>query len=67
MFFFGADTDISAIRGPITDISKMFKSCFLLHCQKSNVFYTLPLFKKLPKSGFMNKNFSNHSNFNIFL
>jgi len=33
--FFGADadTDISAIHGPIliTDISKIFKSCFLFH------------------------------------
>jgi len=28
--FLGADTDISAIRGPIADISKNFKSCFFV-------------------------------------
>ena len=28
-----------------TDISKIFKSCFLLHYQKYNVFYALPFFK----------------------
>jgi len=32
---------------PITDISKIFKSCFLLDCQKCNVFYALPFFKNL--------------------
>jgi len=30
--FFGAD--VSAIHGPLTDIPKIFKSCFLLHYQK---------------------------------
>jgi len=30
---------------PITDISKSFKSCFLLHYQKRNVFYALTFFK----------------------
>jgi len=39
------DTDISAFHGPITDISKIFKSCFLLHYQKYYVFYALPFFK----------------------
>jgi len=36
----------SAIHGAIadTDISRIFKSCFLLH-QKYNVFYALPFFK----------------------
>jgi len=29
--FFGADADVSAIHGPLTDIPKIFKSCFLLH------------------------------------
>jgi len=47
--FFGADTDVSAIHGPITDISKLFKFCFLLHYQKYNVFYALPFFQKLQK------------------
>ena len=46
--FVGADTDvdISAIHGPIadTDISKIFKSCFLLHYQTYKVFYALRLF-----------------------
>jgi len=32
--FFGADADIYAIHGPIADISKIFKSCFLVHYQK---------------------------------
>jgi len=30
-----------------TDISKIFKSCFLLHYQKYNVFYALPFLQKL--------------------
>jgi len=44
--FFGADTDMSANYGPITDtnISKIFKSCFLLHYQKYNVFYALSFY-----------------------
>jgi len=42
-----ADTNISAIHGPITDISKFFKFCLLLHYQKYNVFYILPFFQKL--------------------
>jgi len=35
-----------AIHGPIADtgISKIFKSCFLLHYQKYNAFYTLLFF-----------------------
>jgi len=41
-----------AIHGPITDICKIFKSCFLLRYQKCDVFYALPFFQK-PKSGFM--------------
>ena len=48
--FLGADTDILAIRGPIadTDISKIIKSCFLLHCQ--NIMYSMPyLFSKTSK------------------
>jgi len=46
MAFLGADTDtkLSAIHGPITDISKIFKSYFLLHYQKYNILYTLPVF-----------------------
>jgi len=55
--FFGTDTDISAIHGPITDISKILKSCFLLHYQKCYVFYALPFFQKLQKSGFEPKFF----------
>jgi len=51
--FLGADTDISAIHGPIANISKIFKFCFLLHYQNYNVFYALPFFQKLQKSGFM--------------
>jgi len=47
--FFGADTDISAVHGPIADISQFFKSCFLLHYQKYNVFDALPFFQK-PKN-----------------
>ena len=38
---------------PITDVSKIFESCFLLHYQKYNVFYALPFIRKLQKSGFM--------------
>jgi len=39
----GADTDISAIHGPIADtnICKIFKSCFLIDYQK----YALPFFQ----------------------
>ena len=36
-----------AIHGPITDICKIFKSCFLLRYQKCDVFYALPFFKNL--------------------
>ena len=49
--FFGSDTDRSDIHGPITNISKIFKSCFLLHYQKYYVFYAF--FSKLQKSRFM--------------
>jgi len=50
-----ADTIISIIHGPIpvTNISKIRRSCFLLHYQKCNVLYALPFFEKLQKSGFM--------------
>jgi len=51
--FWGGDTDISAIHGPITGISKIFKSCFLFHYQKYKVSYALPFCQKLQKSGFM--------------
>jgi len=44
--FFETDTDISAIHGQIL-ITDIFKSCFLLHYQKHNVFYALPFFQKL--------------------
>jgi len=30
-----------------TGISKIFKSCFLLHYQKYDVFYALPFFQNL--------------------
>jgi len=46
---FGADADISVIHGPAADI---------------DVFYGLPFFQELQKSGFTNQNFSNCSNFN---
>jgi len=44
---------ISAIHGPIAgaDISKFFKSCFLLQCQKYNLFCALPFFKNLKNQG----------------
>jgi len=47
--FFEADSDTSAIHEPIpiANISKIFKSYFLLHCQKYDVFYALPSFKSL--------------------
>jgi len=32
-----------------TDISKIFKSCFLLHYQKYDVFYAIPFFSKTSK------------------
>jgi len=44
--FFEADIDISAIHGPITDISKIFKSCFLLliNYHKYSRMYYMPYF-----------------------
>jgi len=49
MAVFEADTDISAIRGPIYRpipiFPKFLKSSFLLHYQKYDVFYALPFFK----------------------
>jgi len=45
--FFGADAYVSAVHEPIADISKIFKSCFLLHYQKYYVFYALPFSEKL--------------------
>ena len=52
--FFGADTNISTIHGQIADtsISKILKSCFLLHYQKY-VFHALPFLQKLQKSWLM--------------
>jgi len=64
--FFKADTDISAIHGPIANISKIFKSCFLLHYQKCDVFYAIPFSQKLKQSGFVSWNFWNCSNFNVW-
>jgi len=51
--FFGAGTDISAIHGPISDISKIFKSCFYFIVK--NIMYCMPylFFQKLQNSGFM--------------
>jgi len=53
--FFGADAHILAVYGAVADnnISKTFKSCFLLHYQKYNILYVLPFFQKLQKSGFI--------------
>jgi len=51
--FFGADVLAIHRPIPITDISKIIKSCFLLHCQKYHVFNALYFFQKLQKSGFM--------------
>jgi len=49
--FFGAniDTDTSAIHvsRADADISKIFKSCFLLHYQKYYAFYISPFFQKV--------------------
>ena len=45
--FFEPDTDISAISWADTNISKIFKSRFLLHYQKYDVCYALPFFQKL--------------------
>jgi len=53
IWLFGVDADISAIHGPIAGISKIRKSSFLLHYQKYDVFYALPFFQKLQKSGFL--------------
>jgi len=49
MAFLGDDADILDIHGPIanTDISKIFKFCFLLHYQKYCVFYTFKKAKHL--------------------
>jgi len=49
MAFFEADTNISAIHGPIADIdvSRIFKSCFLLYYQKCDVFCAISFFKNL--------------------
>jgi len=47
---------ISAIHGPIANnqyFRNFFRSCFLLHYQKYNVFCALPFFQNLQKSGFM--------------
>ena len=57
--FFGVDTDISVIHEPIpiNGISKIIKSCFLLHYQKYNVFYALPFFKIFRNQDLWVKNF----------
>jgi len=34
IFVWGADTNMLAIHGPITNVSKIFKSFYLLHYQK---------------------------------
>jgi len=49
-FWADINTNISTIHRPIADtaISKIFKSCFLFHYQKYNVFYAL-LFSKTSK------------------
>jgi len=47
MAFLGhADTNISAIHGLIPDISKIFKSCSLLHYKKYYAFFAVS-FQKL--------------------
>jgi len=52
--FFAADTDVSAIHGPIADICKIFDLIFcLLSKILYNVFYALPFFEKLQKLRFM--------------
>jgi len=66
---YGANTDISAIHGPIaeTDISKIYLVfCFIV---KNNMLYSMPyLFSKTSKVGICElKNFLNCSNFNILL
>jgi len=38
---------------PIIDISKIYKSCFLLHYQKHYVLYALPFFKNFKIQDFM--------------
>jgi len=38
---------------PITNISKIFESSFLLRYQKCDVFYAMLFFQKLKKSRFM--------------
>jgi len=48
--FFEADTNITAIHGPIANIFIIFQSCFLLHYQKYDIFYALPFFQKFEKS-----------------
>ena len=67
--FFGANTDISAIHGVTanTNISTIFKSCFLFHYQKYNVFMPYLFLKNLKNQDLWAKLFQNFSNFNIFL
>jgi len=57
--FFVIDTNISAKYQPIadTDISKIFKFCFLLHYQKYNVFYALRFFKNFKNQDLLAKIF----------
>jgi len=53
--FFEADTDSGHSWADIsadTDIFKVFKSCFLLHYQKYDVFYALPFFQNLINQNF---------------
>jgi len=57
MAFLRPITDISAIHGPITDISKIFKSRFLLHYKKYNVSMPYLFFKNLKNQGLWDKFF----------
>jgi len=53
------NADISSIHGRIadTDISKIFKSYFLLHCQQHYVFYALPFFQNFKNQDLWVKKF----------
>ena len=45
--YFKIEIDRYGFFEAITDISKTFKSCFLLHYQKYDIFYALPFFQNL--------------------
>jgi len=57
--FFGVNIDISAIHGQIADTNtpNIFKSCFLLHYQKYNVFYALLFYKNFKNQDLRAENF----------